>query len=132
MMDEDIGGRLKAIREEIARLAQRAGRDPAGVVLECVSKTQSAERIEVAIKAGQRLFGENRVQEAEAKWPPLRDKYPDIALHLIGPLQTNKVRQAVALFDAIETLDRMRLVLRFDFDIFSAAPMTISSPSSAL
>jgi pyridoxal phosphate enzyme (YggS family) len=109
MTDETIGARLTAIRDEIARLARRARRDPASVALECVSKTQSAERIEEALAAGQRLFGENRVQEAEAKWPALRETYPDVALHLIGPLQTNKVRQAVALFDAIETVDRPRL-----------------------
>jgi pyridoxal phosphate enzyme (YggS family) len=85
------------------------GRDPASVRLMAVSKTQSPEAIGEALAAGQRLFGENRVQEAAAKFAPLRETYKDIELHLIGPLQTNKVRQAVALFDVIETLDRPRL-----------------------
>ena len=77
--------------------------------LVAVTKTHGAERIEPALAAGHRLFGENRVQEAKAKWPPLRERWPDVRVHLIGPLQTNKVKEAVALFDAIHTLDRPKL-----------------------
>lgn len=102
--------RLTAVREDVARAVKRAGRDPASVRLMCVSKTQSAEIIEETLAAGHRLFGENRVQEAQKKWPDLRLRYPDTELHLIGPLQTNKVKDAVALFDVIQTVDRMRLV----------------------
>ena len=87
----------------------QAGRDPASVNLIAVSKTFGAEAIEPVLQAGQREFGENRVQEAMAKWPALRARYPDLRLHLIGPLQTNKVRDAVKLFDAIHSLDRDKL-----------------------
>jgi pyridoxal phosphate enzyme (YggS family) len=79
------------------------------VHLVCVSKTYGADAIEPVLAAGQRVFGENRVQEARDKWPALRERYPDIELHLIGPLQTNKVREALALFDVIETVDRPSL-----------------------
>ena len=108
-MPEDIPARLDAIRTDIARHARRCGRDAQSINLLCVSKTQPVELIESALRHGERLFGENRVQEAERKWPSLRDKYPDIELHLIGPLQTNKVPEAVSLFDVIETVDRPRL-----------------------
>jgi pyridoxal phosphate enzyme (YggS family) len=97
---------LDAVRAEIARACREASRDPASVSLIAVSKAFDADAIEPAIAAGQRRFGENRVQEAKAKWPPLRARYPDIELHLIGPLQSNKVKEAVALFDAIHSVDR--------------------------
>jgi pyridoxal phosphate enzyme (YggS family) len=97
---------LEAVRAEIARACRDAGRDPASVTLVAVSKTFSAEAIEPVIEAGQRVFGENRVQEAKAKWPALLEKHPGLALHLIGPLQSNKAKEAVALFDAIHSVDR--------------------------
>jgi hypothetical protein len=100
---------LEQVRAEIARAACDAGRDPASVTLVAVSKTFAAEQIEPVIAAGQRLFGENRVQEAKAKWPALQVNYPGIALHLIGPLQSNKAKDAVALFDAIHSVDRPSL-----------------------
>ena len=100
---------LLLVREEIALAAQSAGRDPASVKLVAVTKTVPAEVIERAIDDGQRIFGENRVQEAHAKWPGLKQRHSDIELHLIGPLQSNKVREAVALFDVIETVDRPKL-----------------------
>jgi len=101
--------RLSDVKARIAAAAQRAGSDPAGVALIAVSKTFDAAAIEPVIVAGQREFGENRVQEAAGKWPALRALYPDIRLHLIGPLQTNKVREAVALFEVIQSLDREKL-----------------------
>ena len=94
------------MRGEIAAACAEAKRDPASVTLIAVSKTFGAEAIEPVIAAGQRVFGENRVQEAKAKWPALRDAHPGIALHLIGPLQSNKAKEAVALFDAIHSVDR--------------------------
>ncbi|MDP2411671.1 MAG: YggS family pyridoxal phosphate-dependent enzyme [Pseudolabrys sp.] len=100
---------LEKVRAEIAHACQDAGRDPAGVTLIAVSKTFPVEAIEPVIGAGQRVFGENRVQEAKSKWPTLRERYPDVALHLIGPLQSNKTREAVALFDAIHAVDRPSL-----------------------
>ena len=105
----DPAAALAGVRARIAEAARAAGRDPAAVSLVAVSKTHDAERIEPVLAAGHRLFGENRVQEAQAKWPALKERYPAVALHLIGPLQTNKVRAAVALFDAIETVDRPKL-----------------------
>ncbi len=101
--------RLLAVREAIARAARDSGRDPAEVTLMAVSKTFPAEAIEPVLAAGQRIFGENYVQEAKAKWPPLRERYPDAEIHLIGPLQSNKAKEAVALFDAIHSLDRPSL-----------------------
>src|SRR5665647_2434334 len=100
---------LAAVRAEIARACRDAGRDVASVTLVAVSKTFPAEAIEPVIAAGQRVFGENRVQEAKAKWPPLMAKYPGIELHLIGPLQSNKAKEAVALFTAIHSVDRPSL-----------------------
>ena len=97
---------LAAVQAEIARACKHARRDPASVTLIAVSKTFGAEAISPAINAGQRVFGENRVQEAKAKWPALMQAYPGIALHLIGPLQSNKAKEAVALFDAIHSIDR--------------------------
>lgn len=104
-----IDSRLDAVRHDIERACQDAGRAPGSVTLVAVSKTFGADAVEPVIVAGQRVFGENRVQEAKAKWPALRERYPGIALHLIGPLQSNKARDAVALFDAIHSLDRPSL-----------------------
>jgi pyridoxal phosphate enzyme (YggS family) len=101
--------RLAAVRQDIARACRDAGRATGSVTLVAVSKTFGAEAIEPVIAAGQRVFGENRVQEAKAKWPALRERHPGIELHLIGPLQSNKAREAVALFDAIHSLDRSSL-----------------------
>ncbi|MGP8118951.1 MAG: YggS family pyridoxal phosphate-dependent enzyme [Xanthobacteraceae bacterium] len=100
---------LGAVEREIAKACKEAGRDRSSVTLIAVSKTFGAEAIVPVIAAGQRVFGENRVQEAKAKWPALVASYPGIALHLIGPLQTNKAKEAVALFDAIHSLDRPSL-----------------------
>lgn len=105
----DIAANLAAVQGAIARAARAAGRTAAEVELLAVSKTQPAEVVAMAIAVGQRAFGENRVQEAQAKWPELRDRHADLRLHLIGPLQTNKAREAVALFDVIQSLDRERL-----------------------
>ena len=100
---------LGHVRAEIMRACKDAGRDPASVTLVAVSKTFGAEAIAPVIAGGQRVFGENRVQEAKAKWPPLIEQHPDIELHLIGPLQSNKAKEAVALFDAIHSVDRASL-----------------------
>jgi hypothetical protein len=97
---------LAAVEQEIARACKEARRDRASVTLIAVSKTFDADAIRPVIEAGQRVFGENRVQEAKAKWPGLMSAYPDLALHLIGPLQSNKAKEAVALFDAIHSVDR--------------------------
>jgi pyridoxal phosphate enzyme (YggS family) len=105
----DVATRLAEVKERIAAAAERAGRSPSEVTLIAVTKTFEAEAIEPALAAGHRDFGENRVQEAQGKWPRLRERYPDLRLHLIGPLQTNKVRDAVALFDAIHSIDRDKL-----------------------
>ena len=110
-MDErlDTRSRLAAVRAEIAAACRAAARAPSEVTLIAVSKTFGPEAIEPVIGAGQTVFGENRVQEAKAKWPPLRERHPAIELHLIGPLQSNKAREAVALFDAIHSVDRASL-----------------------
>jgi pyridoxal phosphate enzyme (YggS family) len=100
---------LSAVRQEISRACREAGRDPTGVTLIAVSKTFGAEAIEPVIALGQRVFGENRVQEAKAKWPALKARHPDLELHMIGPLQSNKAKEAVALFDAIHSVDRSSL-----------------------
>ncbi|MGO8908074.1 MAG: YggS family pyridoxal phosphate-dependent enzyme [Bradyrhizobium sp.] len=97
---------LSAVEQEIARACKEARRDRSLVTLVAVSKTFNADAIAPVIEAGQRVFGENRVQEAKAKWPGLMSAYPGIALHLIGPLQSNKAKEAVALFDAIHSVDR--------------------------
>jgi pyridoxal phosphate enzyme (YggS family) len=97
---------LAAVETEIARACAAAGRARGSVTLVAVSKTFAADAIAPVIAAGQRVFGENRVQEAKAKWPDLRAAHPDLALHLIGPLQSNKTKEAVALFDAIHSVDR--------------------------
>src|SRR5262245_26535061 len=100
---------LAKVRAEIARACIDTRRDPASVTLVAISKTFGAEAIEPVIHAGQRQFGENRVQEAKAKWPALRERYRGIELHLVGPLQSNKAKEAVALFDAIHSVDRPSL-----------------------
>jgi pyridoxal phosphate enzyme (YggS family) len=100
---------LAQVRAEIARACKDAERDPASVTLVAVSKTFGAEAIAPVIASGQRVFGENRVQEAKAKWPSLIEQHPDIELHLIGPLQSNKAKEAVALFEAIHSVDRASL-----------------------
>lgn len=94
----------------MARAAKLAGRDPADVELIAVSKTHAAEAIRPLLEAGQRAFGENRVQEAAAKWPELRAEFPDVRLHLVGQLQSNKAKEAALLFDAIHSVDRASLV----------------------
>lgn len=106
---DDVAANLAAVRDRIATEAAAVGRDPRGVTLVAVSKVQPVSKLEAALAAGQRVFGENRVQEAKAKWPALKARHPDIELHLIGPLQTNKVKEAVALFDVIQTVDRPKL-----------------------
>lgn len=106
---EPIADNLQHLRRRLAAAAARAGRPPEAVALVAVSKTQPAEAVRQAYAAGQRLFGENRVQEAAAKFEPLRAICPNIHLQLIGPLQTNKVGDAVRLFDSIATLDRLKL-----------------------
>ena len=108
-MDSAAASRLAAINQRIARAHVRFGAPPERVELVAVSKTFPAQAIEPFLAAGQRMFGENRVQEAKNKWPELRERYRDIELHLIGPLQTNKAREAVALFDVIQTVDREKL-----------------------
>jgi pyridoxal phosphate enzyme (YggS family) len=100
---------LANVRREIARACAEAKREPASVTLVAVSKTFEADAIEPVLIEGQRVFGENRVQEARAKWPALRARYPDVELHLIGPLQSNKAKEAVQFFDAIHAVDRPSL-----------------------
>lgn len=101
---------LEAVRDRIAHAARIAGRDPAAIELIAISKTHPVEAIAPLIAEGQRVFGENRVQEAQAKWPDLRAAHPDVKLHLVGQLQSNKAEDAVALFDCIHSLDRPSLV----------------------
>ncbi len=101
--------RLKDVQARIADAERRAKRAPGAVSLVAVSKTFDAEEIRPVIAAGQRVFGENRVQESQGKWPALKEEFTDIELHLIGPLQSNKVADAVALFDVIETVDREKI-----------------------
>lgn len=110
MSHDDAAARLTAIQAEIARAAATASRKPDEVTLIAVSKTHDADAIRPLIAAGQRHFGENRVQEAEGKWPALREETPGIVLHLVGQLQSNKAEAAVALFDAIHSVDRPSLV----------------------
>lgn len=107
--ESTVADNLRRIRADIETAAGEAGRDPRSITLVAVSKVQPIERVRAALAAGHRVFGENRVQEAKAKWPALKADYPGIELHLIGPLQTNKVKEAVALFDVIQTIDRMKL-----------------------
>jgi PLP dependent protein len=109
VIEATIADNLAAVHARIEATARAAERPAQSVALVAVSKTQPAVAVRQALAAGHRLFGENRVQEAQTKYPALRDAFPDLRLHLIGPLQTNKVRDAVALFDVIETIDRPRL-----------------------
>lgn len=108
-MTDHIAQNLRDIRATIEKTARLAERAAGSVTLVAVSKTHPAEAIEAALKAGQRVFGENRVQEAQEKFPALKSNWPDLELHLIGPLQTNKVRDAVALCDVIQSVDREKL-----------------------
>jgi len=105
----DAVERLAQVKQKIAAAEREAGRDAGSAVLVAVSKTFDAEAVRPVIEAGQRVFGENRVQEAQGKWPALRQAFSDIELHLIGPLQSNKAKEAVALFDVIETVDREKI-----------------------
>lgn len=110
--DEQTGVPMTGLADVSARVdaaARKAGRDPADVKLIAVSKVQPLERVESVLAAGHRIFGENRVQEAAGKWPDFRTRYDGIEVHLIGPLQTNKVRQALDIFDAIHSVDREKL-----------------------
>jgi len=100
---------LRAVREQIASAAVGIGREPDAITLIAVSKTFGEDEIMPVLNAGHRHFGENRVQEAAAKWPALRERFPDVTLHLIGPLQSNKTKEAVALFDAIHSVDRPKI-----------------------
>ena len=117
-MSLDTAENLSIILARIAHAREAAIKPAPQTLLVAISKGHEAEHIVPALAAGHRLFGENRVQEAKAKWPALKAQYPDIALHLVGPLQTNKAREAVALFDAIHSLDRESLArsLRAEFD----------------
>ena len=105
----DVAARLRETRNAVQRSARDVGREPSSVTLVAVSKTMPDEMILPALDAGQRVFGENYVQEAKAKWPALRERFPDVELHMIGPLQSNKAREAVELFDVIQSLDRESL-----------------------
>ncbi|RJG57777.1 YggS family pyridoxal phosphate-dependent enzyme [Sphingobium terrigena] len=106
----DAASRLATIQDDIARAARLTGRTADAVTLIAISKTKDADAIRPLIAAGQRVFGENRVQEAQEKWPALRQAHPDISLHLVGQLQSNKAADAVALFDVIHSLDRPSLL----------------------
>jgi pyridoxal phosphate enzyme (YggS family) len=108
-LGQQVAANLAAVRERIAAAAGAAGREAREVRLVAVSKAQPLERIEAALAAGQRVFGENYVQEAQGRWPALRQPWPDVELHLVGHLQSNKAGEAVALFDVIQTLDRPKL-----------------------
>jgi pyridoxal phosphate enzyme (YggS family) len=106
---DEVEANLRAVRERIAAAERTVGRAPAEVTLVAVGKAQPDERVAAALAAGQRVFGENYVQEAKARWTPLREAWPDLQLHMIGPIQTNKARDVVALFDVIESVDRPKL-----------------------
>ena len=109
MADQNVIARFEEVRQSVARAAHDCGREPGNVTLVAVSKTFPAEAIVPVLEAGHRVFGENYVQETAGKWPALRERFPDVELHLIGPLQSNKAREAVALYDVIESLDRVSL-----------------------
>ncbi|RCK53977.1 alanine racemase [Thalassospira profundimaris] len=111
--DVDIVANLATIQQNIDEAASAVGRKSDDVTLVCVSKTHDAPHVRGALVAGRRIFGENRVQEASEKWPELKQEFPDVELHLIGPLQSNKAREAMSLFDVIETLDRPKLARTF-------------------
>ncbi len=108
-ISSDIRQNLSAVKSRVEAAARDGERDPAAVTLVAISKTHDAQRIAQAIAAGHAVFGENRVQESEGKWPELKAANPDVILHLVGPLQSNKVKRAVELFDVIETVDRLKL-----------------------
>lgn len=108
-LDAEIAANLVAVRAKIDAAAHAVGRAPESVTLIAVSKTQPIERIRAALAAGQRQFGENRVQEAQSRWPDLRREFSGVELHMIGHLQTNKAAEAVALFDNVQTVDRPKL-----------------------
>jgi pyridoxal phosphate enzyme (YggS family) len=110
MQPDDPETRLTNVREAIARAARLADRKADAVTLIAISKTKGVEEIEPLLAAGQRVFGENRVQEAQGKWPVLREAWPDVQLHLVGQLQSNKAEEAVDLFDAIHSVDRSSLI----------------------
>ncbi len=114
---DDVAPQLALVAESIRRAEKDFDRPAGSVALVAVSKTMPAERIRPALEAGHRVFGENRVQEAQSRWPALREAFPGLELHLIGPLQTNKVREAVALFDVIQTLDRPSLAAALQKEI---------------
>jgi pyridoxal phosphate enzyme (YggS family) len=105
----EVAHNLAEVGRRIAAAAAEAGRDPAGIALVAVGKSQPPERIEAALQAGQRVFGENYVQEAAGRWPVLRQRYPGVELHMIGGLQSNKAAEAVALFDVVQSVDRPKL-----------------------
>ena len=107
----EIADNFTAVRSAIKKACKEAKRPPESIQLVAVSKEQPVERIEAALATGHRIYGENRVQDAETRWQPYESTYPDLKLHLIGPLQTNKVKDALVLFDVIETIDRDSLVL---------------------
>ena len=115
----EVKDNLAQVQQQIKAASRNAGRTPDAVTLVAVSKTHDAARVREALAAGQRFFGENRVQEAEGKWPALRAEFPDIVLHLIGPLQTNKIKQALEVFDVIETVDREKLARALARDMAS-------------
>jgi hypothetical protein len=117
-----IADNLTEVHRRIAEAAKAAGRDASDIELVAVSKMQPDPRIEAALAAGHRRFGENRVQEAEARWPGRRAAHPDLTLHLIGPLQTNKVKAALGLFDVIESLDRPKLARALAKEVAGGAP----------
>ncbi|MBA5778922.1 YggS family pyridoxal phosphate-dependent enzyme [Stappia sp. F7233] len=108
-MKSSAADSLDRIRRQIAGAEAETGREPGSVTLVAVSKTFDGEDIRPVLEAGQRVFGENRVQEAQRKWPELRQDFPDVELHLIGPLQSNKAKEAVELFDIIHTVDREKI-----------------------
>jgi pyridoxal phosphate enzyme (YggS family) len=109
LLDDTVAAHLRAVRARIAAAAAGVGRDGAAITLVAVSKAQPEVRVLAALAAGQRVFGENYVQEAKARWPVLRARHPDVVLHMIGPIQTNKAKDTIALFDVIETVDRPKL-----------------------
>lgn len=122
--EADVAAGLAEVQAGIRRAAEDSERDPAGIHLIAISKTVSADGILPALESGQRLFGENYVQESVAKWPALKERFPDTELHFVGPLQSNKAREAVALFDVIHSLDRLSLAaaLAKEIDRVGRAP----------
>ena len=108
-VEDLVAANLATVRARIVAAAEEVGRDPAGITLVAVSKAQPEARVRAALAAGHRIFGENYMQEAKARWPALRALYPDVRVHVIGPIQSNKARDVVALVDVIETVDRPKL-----------------------